>query len=307
MNISLLCKWWWKLEKSDGLWQKLIKEKYFHQGVVGTVKHRLDDSPVWNDLLKVKHIYLKGRKIKVKNGKGTSFWVDAWLEKKPLCVLHPVLYDLCTDKNISTYQFLLRHGQLGFPRWLTPLLFAEWLGIINDVYQYPFENSRDIPRWDWNKNNTFSSKSVYEALTKENSRKRFKHIWKAKLPYKIKIFMWLVENDAILTKDNLLHRHWVGDPTCSFCHDTESIEHLFFHCPIAKIIWGIIGLCFGANDIPRSIQQYNNWVAKWLPGGETVYTSGFTQADVRRFVGQSGNAETKPALTKNILKAQWKL
>jgi len=207
----------------------------------------------WNDLLKVKHIYLKGRKIKVKNGKGTSFWVDAWLEKKPLCVLHPVLYDLCTDKNISTYQFLLRHGQLGFTRWLTPLLFAEWLGIINDVYQYPFENSRDISLWDWNKNNTFSSKSVYEALTKENSRKRFKHIWKAKLPYKIKIFMWLVENDAILTKDNLLRRHWVGDPTCSFCHDTESIEHLFFHCPIAKIIWGIIGLCFGANDIPRSI------------------------------------------------------
>jgi len=43
------------------------------------------------------------------------------------------------------------------------------------------------------------------------------------------------------------------------------------------------------------------------PWGETVYTSGFTQADVRRFVGQSGNAETKPALTKNILKAQWKL
>jgi hypothetical protein len=21
MNISLLCKWWWKLENEDGLWQ----------------------------------------------------------------------------------------------------------------------------------------------------------------------------------------------------------------------------------------------------------------------------------------------
>ena len=73
MNISLLCKWWWKLENGDGLWQKLIKGKYLYQEVVGTVTHRLDDSPVWNDLLKVRHIYLKGRKIKVKNGKGTSF------------------------------------------------------------------------------------------------------------------------------------------------------------------------------------------------------------------------------------------
>ena len=38
INISLLCKWWWKLEKGDGLWQKLIKEKYFHQGVVGMTR-----------------------------------------------------------------------------------------------------------------------------------------------------------------------------------------------------------------------------------------------------------------------------
>ena len=95
------------MENGDGLWQKLIKGKYLYQEVVGTVTHRLDDSPIWNDLLKVRHIYLKARKIKVKNGKGTSFWVDAWLEKKPLCILHPVLYDFCTDKNISTYQFLL--------------------------------------------------------------------------------------------------------------------------------------------------------------------------------------------------------
>ena len=79
------------MENDDGLWQKLIKGKYLYQEVVGTVTHRLDDSPIWNDLLKVRHIYLKGRKIKVKNGKGTSFRVDAWLEKKPLCILHPVL------------------------------------------------------------------------------------------------------------------------------------------------------------------------------------------------------------------------
>jgi hypothetical protein len=28
MNISLLCKWWWKLEKEDGLWQQIIRHKY---------------------------------------------------------------------------------------------------------------------------------------------------------------------------------------------------------------------------------------------------------------------------------------
>jgi hypothetical protein len=28
MNISLLTKWLWKLEKEDGLWQTIVKEKY---------------------------------------------------------------------------------------------------------------------------------------------------------------------------------------------------------------------------------------------------------------------------------------
>lgn len=28
-NISLLIKWWWKLEKKEGLWQDVVKAKYF--------------------------------------------------------------------------------------------------------------------------------------------------------------------------------------------------------------------------------------------------------------------------------------
>jgi hypothetical protein len=26
-NIILLCKWWWKLEKQEGLWQRILREK----------------------------------------------------------------------------------------------------------------------------------------------------------------------------------------------------------------------------------------------------------------------------------------
>jgi len=28
MNISLLAKWWWKLENESGLWQDIIEAKY---------------------------------------------------------------------------------------------------------------------------------------------------------------------------------------------------------------------------------------------------------------------------------------
>jgi hypothetical protein len=69
MNVSLLCKWWWKLEKENGLWQDLVKAKYLQNKNISTVTHRLDDSPAWHDLLKIKNIYLRGRKIETKKGR----------------------------------------------------------------------------------------------------------------------------------------------------------------------------------------------------------------------------------------------
>lgn len=38
----------------------------------------------------------------------------------------------------------------------------------------------------------------------------WKLIWKGKICPKIKVFMWLVGNKAILTKDNLLKKNWTG-------------------------------------------------------------------------------------------------
>lgn len=65
LNISLLSKWWWKLEWEDGLWQDLVKAKYLAKDSIHTVSHKLHDSPMWYDLLKVKDLYLRGRTIKI--------------------------------------------------------------------------------------------------------------------------------------------------------------------------------------------------------------------------------------------------
>jgi hypothetical protein len=28
MNISLLCKWWWRIKNGEGLWQEIVRKKY---------------------------------------------------------------------------------------------------------------------------------------------------------------------------------------------------------------------------------------------------------------------------------------
>jgi hypothetical protein len=63
MNISLLCKWWWRLEKEEGLWQQILNHKYMKDQTIHDVMHKLNDSSIWSDLLKVKDIYLQGRSI----------------------------------------------------------------------------------------------------------------------------------------------------------------------------------------------------------------------------------------------------
>ena len=38
-----------------------------------------------------------------------------------------------------------------------------------------------------------------------------REIWRAKLPMKIKVFMWYLKKGVILTKDNLAKRNWEGN------------------------------------------------------------------------------------------------
>jgi len=115
---------------------------------------------------------------------------------------------------------------------------------------------------------------MYDHLSLDESGSNFKHLWKAKLPYKIKIFLWLLEKGVILTKDNLIKRKWVGDPSCYFCSDNENINHLLFCCPVAKVIWGIIAMSLGANNIPTDIDQYKRCVNRWLLNGTFFHTLG---------------------------------
>jgi hypothetical protein len=49
----------------------------------------------------------------------------------------------------------------------------------------------------------FSVNSIYKKKMADQILIPYKFLWKSKLPQKIKIFMWLVVRNKILTKDNL--------------------------------------------------------------------------------------------------------
>jgi hypothetical protein len=132
----------------------------------------------------------------------------------------------------------------------------------------------DIISWKIEKSGKFTVKYMYNGMTKNDSGLYHKRIWKGKIPPKIKIFLWLLTKDAVLTKDNLIRRKWTGDPKCLFCDADETSTHLFFQCPIAKVIWSVIAVCLGANNIPNNLDQCWKWCETWLPHGKKISSMG---------------------------------
>jgi hypothetical protein len=109
----------------------------------------------------------------------------------------------------------------------------------------------------------FSVNSIYKNKMEDQVLIPYKFLWKSKLPQKIKIFIWLVVRNKILTKDNLKKRNWNGSLECCFCGVDESIDHLFFHCPIAKYMWRVIQVALNLRLILSSISNlYDNWLCK---------------------------------------------
>jgi len=100
MNVSLLCKWSWKLETKNGVWKQIINFKYLKNDSICIVKHKQTDSAIWFDLLKVRDIYLQGRNVEVGNGQKPYFGKISGYTMIPW-KFFSLIYLLCAFKKIS--------------------------------------------------------------------------------------------------------------------------------------------------------------------------------------------------------------
>ena len=115
--------------------------------------------------------------------------------------------------------------QITFSRWLYPELQAQWDRICEWLNVFSCHEGSDIICWKWGRKKLSMVKSLYKTLSSGGQRPELKHIWKSKILPKIKIFLWLLENNVILTKDNMVRRKWIGSIACPFCDQEESVDH----------------------------------------------------------------------------------
>ena len=82
----------------------------------------------------------------------------------------------------------------------------EWLTLLSLLLPVTLNNDKDNFIWLIKKNRVFSTQSLYREITKRERSSGKEVFWKAKLPLKIKIFLWYLKGGVVLTKDNLMKR-----------------------------------------------------------------------------------------------------
>jgi hypothetical protein len=78
-----------------------------------------------------------------------------------------------------------------------------FVGNNSTVVNTQLTDRRDTFEWSLHQHDRFTVWSMYRALIIPHITPRRHHIWKLRIPLKIKVFMWYLIKNIVLTKDNL--------------------------------------------------------------------------------------------------------
>lgn len=103
--------------------------------------------------------------------------------------------------------------------------------------------SRDRLSWGHTPDGKFTVKSAYAMLTNDETPRQhmglfFRGMWRVVASERVRMFLWLVGNQAIMTNAERYRRHLSGTDMCQVCRGgTETIMHVLRDCPAVKGIW----------------------------------------------------------------------
>jgi hypothetical protein len=151
---------------------------------------------------------------------------------------------------------------VSFRRDLIGPRLTAWNALLQRLDSIQLFVGSDEFRWNLHANGNFSVDSLYKAIIQSDIPVDFynRKIWKMKIPLKTKIFAWYLRRGVILTKDNLVKRNWHGSTRCVFCHQDETIKHLFFQCHFARSIWSIIQVVSNLRPPTSVANTFGNWL-----------------------------------------------
>ncbi|KAJ8775358.1 hypothetical protein K2173_023123 [Erythroxylum novogranatense] len=230
-NTALLGKQGWRLiVDTTTLSYQVLKAKYFPRGDFLTARLGTNYSFVWMSVL-----------WRVGDGQRIFVNRDPWIPK--VGGFHPDDAAVGPANSLSYFSIDDVHDILGIPLSSRPIL--------------------DKLIWICDRRGIYLVKTAYyEALADlGESRQRvhgfvWQRIWSLDVPPKVRDFLWRCCRGVLPTKDNLQLRGVNVNLHCLFCHEHESMQHVFLDCPLAKELWRLAGLV-----LPSSLSSFLDFFA----------------------------------------------
>lgn len=95
--------------------------------------------------------------------------------------------------------------------------------------------------WKWATKEMFSVSETYKKLHQFDlgvNAHSWKIIWEVRVPQRVRMFMWTLWHERILTNDERVRRHMTNYRSCERCsHVDESSIHALRDCSFAKAVW----------------------------------------------------------------------
>jgi hypothetical protein len=223
-NKCLLSKWLFCLINSDGAWQQLIRNKYLGSKTITQITKQPGDSQFWRGLMNVKEEFFSFGSFQLQDERLIKFWEDSWLGATTLKEQYRNIYNIVRRKDATLPEILgSRPFNIFFWRSLVAGNLQDWHDLVMKLSSIHLTYSPDHFKWSLNSNGRFTVNSMYQAFLDTDVVPNNSYLWKIKVPLKIKVFLWLLYREAILTKDNLLKRNCHKNVMCCLCDSYETI------------------------------------------------------------------------------------
>jgi hypothetical protein len=183
----------------------------------------IGDSHFWSGLMALKKFFFRCGTLSINDGSQIWFWEDIWLDNAPLWEQYPDLYNIVRHKGDTIAKIMATS-----PPDVT--FIRDLLG----------------PRCLERLTSMFGCCSAITGLR-----------W---IPLKSQCQWWYLRRGVILTKDNFVKCNWHRSTRCVFCHQDETITHLFFYC---RFVWSVWSLLQTASTLypPTSVANiFRNWL-----------------------------------------------
>lgn len=92
----------------------------------------------------------------------------------------------------------------------------------------------------WSSVGLFTTSSAYKTMLHSGVLCRYqKRLWKLKVPTKVRVFLWILLQDQILSQEIMHKRGCHVQQGCAMCGDNEieTTIHLIWLCPYAVRFW----------------------------------------------------------------------